>query len=140
LRVEDKPPSRLSLKLDLPPDNPVTVLVTRCPALVRSVDGKPCQYWLPSAYGVKASGALDPASGASDVLVDSKADTAELLIAAPHNRQDELSVNQVRWGKALPGAGVAIGPESIEYEPLTLDGRLFIKVSVEKGRTQVTIR
>jgi hypothetical protein len=140
LRVEDQPSKRLSLELDLPPDNPVTALVTRCPALVTSVDGKPCQYWLPSAYGVKSSGALEPASATSDVLVDSKADIAELLIAAPHNRQDELAVSQVRWGKALPGTGVAVGPESIEYAPLMLGGRLFVKLSVEKGRTQVTVR
>ena len=140
LRVEDRPPERLSLELALPSDNPVTAFVTRCPALVTSVDGNPCQYWLPSAYGVRAGGALDPASGVSDVVVDSKADKAEVLVAAPHNKKDRLSVVQFRWGKALPGAGVAVGPEAIDYEPLTLGGRLFIKAAIEKGRTQITVR
>lgn len=140
MRLVKSPAERMSVAVDLPPDNPVTLLVSRSPAVITAVDGKACQYWLPAAYGVTVDGALEPVSGETDVVVDCPAAKAALLIAAPHDDPDRLSVTQGRWDKGLPGVGVAIGTEPIDFEVAKLAGHLFVRVSVKKGRTQITVR
>jgi len=129
-------PQRMTLELELPGDNPVEIAITHSPAVIKSVDKKLCQYWLPSAYGVKTSGIA--ASGTINVTVENGNQSAEVLIALPEAIGDTPSVQQRRWSESHD-TGVALGYEPIEFSTLRVHGMPFVSCKVGPGQTEIAV-
>ena len=131
------------IPLALPPENPVAIMVTHCPAVITSVNGKPCQYWLPAAYGVSVATDTGQALEANKVqlLVKNTKDRAELLIVVPTGIANKPHVQQRHWGdQGL--AGVVTGFRDMPHEVVQMggDGLIWsIKTTVGPGDTQIVI-
>ena len=105
--------------------------------MITSVNGKLCQYWLPSAYGVKASGMVSP--GRVNVMVENPGDVAELIIAFPSQLSERPSVQQRRWSDSHV-AGVAVGFDTIDHAFTSIHERSFVKLNVGKGSTGLILK
>jgi hypothetical protein len=136
IRVENSLPRRVSLDLALPGDNPVEIVVTHSPAVITSVDGKPCQYGLPEAYGVKANGVIG--TGQVNVTVENPAAHAGIRIALSGDFGETPHVRQRKWSDSH-SAGVAVGFEAIEHTVQTIDGQTFVNCEVGKGQTEIVV-
>lgn len=136
LEVVPSLPGRVELLLDLPSENPVAVLLSPSPAVIVSVGGRPCQYWLPAAYGIKTSGAWDPAAGTASIMVDNPKAQAELLVLAA--KGEGTTVTQRPWSETH-AAGVAPGATAIDHSFVDVDGHTFAKLLVRKGRTELIL-
>jgi hypothetical protein len=134
--VKKSVPKRMTLDLELPGDNPVEIAITHSPAVITSVDDKPCQYWLPSAYGVAVSGVA--ASGTLSVTVENVGESADILIVLQDKFGDSPTVKQRKWSKSHE-TGVALGYEPIEFSVLRIDDNKFISCEVGPGQTEITI-
>ena len=131
-------PKRASIELELPSENPVELVVTHSPAVITAVDDRPCQYWLPAAYGVTASGTVNSANGQITVMVKNPKARAEVLIALPEGGARTIDVRQRKWSETV-AAGVAVSAEAMIHATVDVGGRRFAKVTVGSGDTEVTI-
>jgi hypothetical protein len=137
LRVVDALPKRLSLDVDLPPDNPIEIVVTHSPAVIASVGGKLCQYLLPAAYGVRATGVLG--SDQINVTVANEQERSAIRIVLPNGFSDTPTVRQRKWSDSH-STGVAVGFEEIEHRIETEAGTTFVACEVGKGQTEIMVR
>ena len=137
IRVEDSLPKRLSVGLELPADNPIELAITHSPAVIISVDGKPCQYWLPSAYGVDTTGVMS--SGQINVTVENVNQRADVMIVLTESFGDSPNVQQRRWSETHD-AGGAVGYEAIHFKVVRVDGRPFVSCRVGPGQTEIVIK
>ena len=131
----EKLPKRFATEIVLSSENPVELLLTHSPAVITAVDGKPCQYWLPAAYGVTTSGTVME-GGRINVMVQNAKQTAELLIALPAAAGGRPVVQHRKWSDTHD-AGVAIGYELIKHDVVQFDGQRFVKLSVGQGQTEI---
>ena len=131
-------PARFSVEATLTSENPVEFLLTHSPAVITAVDGKPCQYWLPAAYGVTTSGSI--AGEQVTVLVDNPKQRADLLIALPHTAAAEPVVRQRRAGETRD-AGLAAGYEAVAHEVMVdRHGQRFVELTVRRGQTEIEVQ
>ncbi len=137
IQVVEKLPRRMSLELELPADNPAEIAITHSPAVITSVDGKPCQYWLPGAYGTTTHGLVS--SGHTNVTVENPNRSAKILIALPAEAGDPPAVKQRKWSESHD-AGVALGYGPIEFDVLRVEGVRFISCEVGPGQTEIAIQ
>ena len=138
LQAGTKLPGRLSLELELPAENPVEVVLTASPAVVTSVDGKPCQYHLPAAYGVTTTGTVSPANGQVNVMVKNPGPAAGILIVLPPGTGEEPNVRQRKWSETH-AAGVAVGYETLDYTISDRDGTRCLEAQVGFGDTEIVV-
>ena len=136
LQVAPSLPKRLDVTVHLPSENPVAVLLSPSPAIVVSVDGRPCQYRLPAAYGVKTSGSWDPKTGLANVMVSNPREKAKILVLASGGRT--TTITQRAWGETY-GAGVAPGAKPIDHTFTRIDGQTFAQMDVGKGTTEIIL-
>jgi hypothetical protein len=113
----DELPVTLDYEEAWPPDTPVILLITHSPALVRTVGGKTCQWFLPEAHGTTVSAKIDPASGRVDVTVDSPNHAAEVLVPL-----------------------VAPVVEDADCKTVEIDGQRFLQLQAPKGTSDFILQ
>jgi len=108
-------PDRFEMEIELNPENPAELLLTHSPAVIESVDGKPCQYRLPSAYGVVTTGSIAD-DGTPRVGVDNPRQSAELLIAGAHVAEPDPGDPGIVRINGYPFEKCTVGPGRTDIE------------------------
>lgn len=132
-------PEILAYEESWPVETPVLLMITHSPALIRSVGGRTCQFFLAEAFGARIKGSLERKSGRIDLTVFNYENDIELLVPGrPGTMPLRAQMHQV--GTTHPGTDVLPAAREAEVEPVEIDGQTYLQLRSPRGSTEFVVR
>ena len=130
-------PDRIEYSADFPKQRPAVLVVTQVPGLIESTNGRPCQLLLPENYRAKVTGTCDWKRQKTSLIVVNPHERATVLVPAFESK-NRYRVS-ARSLSRLSNAGVLPAMSEVKYERIEVNGMRFIRLFVEKGKTEFVV-
>ena len=130
-------PERIEYSADFPKQRPAVLVVTQVPGLIESTNGRPCQLLLPENYRSKVTGTCDWKRQKTSLIVVNPHERATVLVPAFASKNGcRVSARSL---SRLSNAGVLPAMSEVKYERVEVNGLRFIRLFVEKGKTEFVV-